>query len=85
MPILPSWVAALLAPGGLLLAETVPADVDERALVRLDDGRGAAGAPFPWARLGTPALLRRTRPGWRTVGQWEAGGRTFVALRSRAR
>ncbi|MGW1274652.1 SAM-dependent methyltransferase, partial [Streptomyces sp. NPDC002491] len=41
------------------------------------------GAPFPWARLGTRALLRHAGPsGWRTADQWSAGGRCFVALRS---
>ncbi|GGS69989.1 class I SAM-dependent methyltransferase [Streptomyces cinerochromogenes] len=43
------------------------------------DGGGA----FLWARLGTPALLRYAgRAGWRAVGQWAAGGRRFVALRT---
>ncbi|MFI0964192.1 class I SAM-dependent methyltransferase [Streptomyces sp. NPDC021080] len=109
--------AELLAPGGLLIAETVAgADVDERVDVRIvstahddesdesDDigmagaaghttgGRGGGGggdrgasgdrAAFPWARLGTPALLRHAaRAGWRTDAQWAAGGRSFVALR----
>ncbi|MEU2251056.1 methyltransferase domain-containing protein [Streptomyces sp. NPDC019224] len=78
--------ADLLAPGGLLIAETVPHDIDERVRVRLDDGsapagRGPAGL-FPWARLGTPALVGYARPhGLRTVDQWEAEGRTFVSLR----
>jgi SAM-dependent methyltransferase len=84
----------LLRPGGLLLAETVPAaDVDERAdvhLVREAYGAGGAaeapGTAFPWARLGAPALLRyAARAGWRPAGQWSAGGRRFVALRSRRR
>ncbi|WRZ96020.1 class I SAM-dependent methyltransferase [Streptomyces sp. NBC_01007] len=120
--------AELLAPGGLLIAETVAgADVDERVDVRIvraahtddedadedeDDGAsetgGGAGAggtepkcestgkgtgggdgasgdqgAFPWARLGTPALLRHAaRAGWRTDAQWAAGGRSFVALRN---
>ncbi|MBT2511609.1 class I SAM-dependent methyltransferase [Streptomyces sp. ISL-98] len=83
--------AALLAHGGLLIAETAPLDIDERVRVQVDDGRvtadgtadGTAGAaPFPWARLGTRALLRYARPlGWYPVDQWEAGGRPFVALR----
>ncbi|MEE1744948.1 methyltransferase domain-containing protein [Streptomyces sp. JV184] len=79
--------AALVAPGGLLIAETAPQDIDERVEVRLDDGRAAhAGAvparPFPWARLGTPALLRQARPlGWHPADQWEADGRRFVSLR----
>ncbi|MER5385487.1 class I SAM-dependent methyltransferase [Streptomyces sp. NBC_00647] len=95
--------AQLLAPGGLLIAETVAgADVDERVDVRIvraahtdddsadeaDRGADAQGpsadrAAFPWARLGTPALLRHAaRAGWRADAQWAAGGRSFVALRS---
>ncbi|MFJ9582377.1 class I SAM-dependent methyltransferase [Streptomyces acidicola] len=81
-------LAELLRPGGLLIAETAPADVDERVEVRLvygTDARGSADALFPWARLGTPALLRYAGPlGWSTDDQWTAGGRCFVALRSRS-
>ncbi|WP_416223287.1 class I SAM-dependent methyltransferase [Streptomyces hygroscopicus] len=82
-------MAQLLLPGGLLIAETVPLDVDERASVHLVPATGTqgngAGAPFPWARLGTPALLRYARPPvWRVEGQWTAGGRCFAALRSRS-
>ncbi|MFF3407193.1 class I SAM-dependent methyltransferase [Streptomyces sp. NPDC002742] len=121
--------AELLAPGGLLIAETVAgADVDERVDVRIvraahtDDededehdvaseaetgggagmaelgGGGTGGSPsgsdgasgdrgaFPWARLGTPALLRHAaRAGWRADAQWAAGGRSFVALRNGSR
>ncbi|WP_156725692.1 class I SAM-dependent methyltransferase [Streptomyces apocyni] len=82
--ILLARVGELLAPGGLLIAETAPVDIDERAQVRVEDGQGAAGALFPWARLGTPALLSYARPaGWRPVGQWTCEGRPFVALRRR--
>lgn len=86
--------ADLLAPDGLLIAETSPLDIDERVQVRLYDGRpapdrtdeedrvGAGGALFPWARIGTPALLRYAQPnGWRAVDQWVADGRPFIALR----
>jgi SAM-dependent methyltransferase len=86
--------ADLLAPGGLLIAETSPLDIDERVQVRLHDGRLApegtreedraatGGALFPWARLGTPALLRYAQPNaWRAVDQWVSDGRPFVALR----
>ncbi|MFI1676275.1 methyltransferase domain-containing protein [Streptomyces sp. NPDC020607] len=80
--------AELLAPGGLLITETAPVDIDERVDVRLvpaTDVHGAYERPFPWARLGTPALLRHAgRAGWRAAGQWTAGGRSFVALRSRS-
>ncbi|MEU6277893.1 class I SAM-dependent methyltransferase [Streptomyces populi] len=75
-------VAGLLRPRGLLLAETAPQDVDERHRVRITDAGSAAGTPFPWARLGTPALLRYAR-GWEPAGQWSAGGRRFLALRTR--
>ncbi|MGP3978482.1 class I SAM-dependent methyltransferase [Streptomyces sp. 8N114] len=79
--------ARLLAPRGLLLAETSPLDIDERAEVHIDNGRSAhtrpgSGQLFPWARLGTRALLRYALPaGWSAAGQWESGGRFFVALR----
>ncbi|MFC0057660.1 class I SAM-dependent methyltransferase [Streptomyces actinomycinicus] len=78
-------VARLLCPGGLLIAETAAVDVDELAEVQVVDvtaaGTGGGGA-FPWARVGTPALLRYAQ-GWVPAGQWTAGGRRFVALRSR--
>ena len=80
--------ARLLSPGGLLIAETLPVDVDERAEVQVVDAfeaHGGSGNPFPWARLGTPALSRYAdRAGWAAVDQWAAGGRRFVALRSRS-
>lgn len=79
-------MAQLLCPGGMLIAETVSGpDVDERVRVHVTDARGAAGSPFPWARLGTQALLRHARrAGWRAVDQWTAGDRCFVALRNRS-
>ncbi|WP_411079476.1 methyltransferase domain-containing protein [Streptomyces sp. cmx-18-6] len=83
--------ADLLGTGGLLIAETSPLDIDERVQVRLDDGRDApadeagpdpADRPFPWARIGTPALLRYARScDWRPADQWSAEGRAFVSLR----
>ncbi|MFJ3497009.1 class I SAM-dependent methyltransferase [Streptomyces sp. NPDC086091] len=84
-----SRAARLLAPGGLLIAETLPVDVDERAEVQVVDVTGVpeptGGTLFPWARLGTPALLRYAdRQGWGAADQWAAGGRCFVALRSRS-
>ncbi|MFF7309333.1 methyltransferase domain-containing protein [Streptomyces sp. NPDC008137] len=81
-------LARLLVSGGLLIAETDPLDIDERASVRLVGVTGETddcGSPFPWARLGTPALLRHAGPlGWHTVAQWSAGGRCFLALRNRS-
>jgi 2-polyprenyl-3-methyl-5-hydroxy-6-metoxy-1,4-benzoquinol methylase len=81
-------VAALLTPGGLLIAETAPVDVDERAHVQVVDvsDAHASGSPFPWARIGTRALLRRAgAAGWRTAAQWTSNRRRFVALRSSGR
>ena len=82
-------VAALHAPGGLLIAETAPVEVDERAhvqVVDVTDGHATSGAPFPWARIGTRALLRRAgAAGWLGAGQWTSGERRFVALRSSSR
>ncbi|MFD5156834.1 class I SAM-dependent methyltransferase [Streptomyces hawaiiensis] len=75
-------VAGLLRQGGLLIAETAPADVDERVRVHITDAHATTGVPFPWARLGTRALLHNAR-GWEPAGQWTAGGRRFAALRSR--
>ncbi|WP_328674973.1 class I SAM-dependent methyltransferase [Streptomyces sp. NBC_00343] len=77
-------MSQLLTWEGLLIAETAPVDVDECVQVHVADGRGASGTDFPWARLGTPALLRHARrAGWRPDGQWAAGGRSFLALRNR--
>ncbi|WUI44650.1 class I SAM-dependent methyltransferase [Streptomyces sp. NBC_00414] len=86
-------LADLLVPNGLLIAETVPVDVDERVHVHitdaitdtLADAHGTLGTSFPWARIGTRALVRyATREGWTAVDQWTTGGRSFVALRSRS-
>ncbi|GAA1425129.1 class I SAM-dependent methyltransferase [Streptomyces thermospinosisporus] len=77
-------LARLLAPGRLLLAETAPLpDLDERVTVQVTGARGTPGSPFPWARLGTAALLRYAgEAGWRTEADWTSGGRSFVALRT---
>lgn len=80
-------LSELLSPGGLLIVETASADLDERVRVQVvGSGSGRpAGNPFPWARLGTPALLRYAKAGgWRAGAQWASGDRSFVALRSRS-
>ncbi|MEU0598445.1 methyltransferase domain-containing protein [Streptomyces sp. NPDC006393] len=82
-------LARLLRPGGLLIAEVAPVDVDERVEVQVvhqADVAVGAGELFPWARVGARALLQHAgRVGWRAVDQWTAGGRCFAALRSRTR
>lgn len=93
--------AELVARHGLLIVETTAADLDEQVQVRVERGdhlgpgaRPAPGEPFPWARVGAPALLRYAdAAGWTLVEQWtvrdRAGqtpdaGRCFVSLRRRS-
>ncbi|MEV7612141.1 methyltransferase domain-containing protein [Streptomyces sp. NPDC089799] len=74
-------IARLPAAGGRLLVEAAPVEVDERCEVRLDDGRGTLGTPFPWARTGRGALLRHAEnTGWRSVRSWTVTGRHFAEL-----
>ncbi|MFZ3493324.1 class I SAM-dependent methyltransferase [Streptomyces sp. 5.8] len=77
--------AEVLAPSGSLIVECVQAeagaDVDERCDVRVADGRGGLGAPFPWARVGPEALARHAADaGWTPAGRWTAAGRPFTVL-----
>ncbi|MFD7032721.1 class I SAM-dependent DNA methyltransferase [Streptomyces sp. NPDC059917] len=81
-------LARVTAPGGALIVECAAGDgpvsdgLDERYVVRVDDGRGAVGAPFPWARVGAAALDAHARAtGWVAAERWTADGRTFVRLR----
>ncbi|MFG2961456.1 class I SAM-dependent methyltransferase [Streptomyces sp. NPDC048291] len=72
----------LLRPGGCLLAEADPQDVDERLVVRVEDGDGRHGRPFPWARVGTTALLGAADvAGWIPTGRWTKDDRHFLELR----
>ena len=67
----------------LLIAETAPLDVDERVQVRVYR-RQRAGPAFPWARVGTQALLDYAESaGWAAdeAELWTVAGRAFVALR----
>ncbi|MER7762211.1 class I SAM-dependent methyltransferase [Streptomyces sp. NPDC097619] len=71
----------LLAPGGRVIAEAAPVEVDERYEVRLDDFRGTPGTPFPWARVGPEALHRYAAlAGWTARHDWTVSGRTFTEL-----
>ncbi|WP_411158329.1 methyltransferase, partial [Streptomyces sp. CBMA29] len=74
-------VRELLAPGGRLLAEAAPHEVDERVTVRVEDAHGRQGRDFPWARLGPLALRAAARAtGWSVAEEWSAAGRRFAAL-----
>ncbi|WP_330299631.1 class I SAM-dependent methyltransferase [Streptomyces sp. NBC_00503] len=78
-------MAEVLAVTGCLIVECAEAEaeveVDERCEVRVADGRGGLGSPFPWARVGTGALTRHAAAaGWTPGGHWTAAGRAFTML-----
>ena len=73
--------AQLLAPGGRILVEAEPGNVDEELTARLEHPDGRRGPVFPWARMGMPALLRATvDAGLQVVGQWRHSGRAFACV-----
>ncbi|MEV4429992.1 class I SAM-dependent methyltransferase [Streptomyces sp. R-07] len=70
-----------VSPAGAVIVECAPVDVDERCEVRVEDGRGGSGAPFPWARVGTRALAAHAgRAGWVVSARWTVAGRPFLDL-----
>jgi SAM-dependent methyltransferase len=79
--------ASLLAPGGRILIEAEPGDIDEQLTARLEHADGRHGPDFPWARMGLTALLRAAaEAGLQARGQWRHGDRAFVlATRPAAR
>lgn len=74
----------VLRPGGLLLVEPDPADVDDRVELRLATADGAlVSEAFGWARVGPSAASELAREvGYRLEDRWSREGRTFLALRS---
>ena len=61
--------AQLLAPGGRILIEAEPGAVDERVTAWLEHPDGRRGPVFPWAHLGTAAVLdAAAAAGLRVVG-----------------
>jgi SAM-dependent methyltransferase len=71
--------AQLLAPGGRILIEAEPGNVDERLTAWLEHPDGRRGPVFPWARMGTAALLRAAgNADLRVMGQWRHADRVFV-------
>lgn len=78
-------MAEVLVVTGSLIVECAEAEaeveVDERCEVRVADGRGGLGSPFPWARVDTAALIRHAAAaGWTSGGHWTAAGRSFTVL-----
>jgi SAM-dependent methyltransferase len=71
--------AQLLAPGGRILIEAEPGNVNEQLTARLEHPDGRRGPVFPWARLGSGALLHAaTEAGLHVRGQWRHAEREFV-------
>lgn len=77
--------AELLAPGGQILIEAEPGDIDERVIARLEFPDGRSGPEFAWALAGTGAVLRAAANADLAVTDtWRDNGRSFVrALRPR--
>ncbi|MGW8766813.1 class I SAM-dependent methyltransferase [Streptomyces sp. NPDC055815] len=76
-----SRLRQVVSRSGRVIAECVPVDVDERCEVRMDDGRGGRGTPFPWARVGIPALsAHAAATGWTVSERWDLWGRHFATL-----
>ena len=77
--------AQLLAPGGQLLIEAEPADIDEQLTVQLEHPDGRCGPVFPWALMGTVALLQTAADvGLQVMGQWRHADRAFIRLARRS-
>jgi SAM-dependent methyltransferase len=73
--------AELVTPGGQILVEAEPQDIDEQLTARLEHPDGRRGPEFEWARLGTAAVLRAAADADLAVtDQWRDGGRAFVRV-----
>jgi hypothetical protein len=69
----------LLAPNGQILIEAEPGNVDERLTAWLEHPDGRRGPVFPWARMGTAALLSAAADaGLHVMDQWRHADRAFV-------
>ncbi len=77
--------AQLLAPGGRILIEAEPGNVNEEMTAWLEHPDGRRGPAFPWARMGVPALLRATvEAGLQVVEQWRHADREFACVAARS-
>jgi SAM-dependent methyltransferase len=76
--------AQLLAPGGQILIEAEPGNVDEQLTAWLEHRDGRRGPGFPWARMGTAALLEAAaEAGLLVTRQWRQADRAFVCAAAR--
>ena len=77
--------AQLLAPGGQILVEAEADNVDEQLTAWLEHSDGRRGPNFPWARMGTVALLQAAADAdLHVTGQWRHADRAFVRATTRA-
>jgi SAM-dependent methyltransferase len=77
--------AQLLAPGGRILIEAEPGNVDEHMSAWLEHPDGRRGPAFPWARMGTAALVSAAaEASLDVIGQWRHADRAFVWATTRA-
>jgi SAM-dependent methyltransferase len=75
----------LLAPGGQILIEAEPGNVDEELTAWLEHPDGRRGPVFAWARMGTAALMRTTaEAGLHVMGQWRHADRTYIRAATQA-
>ncbi|MEU2133216.1 methyltransferase domain-containing protein [Streptomyces sp. NPDC018352] len=71
----------LIAPMGVVLVEVDPDGVEELCTAWFEDIYGRKGPPFPWARLGAPALHRIAKDlALSVTDQWRYSHRCFLAL-----
>jgi SAM-dependent methyltransferase len=78
--------AQLLRPAGRILIEAEPGCVDEQVTAWLEHADGRRGPAFPWARLGTDAVLRAAADsGLDVMEQWSEADRAFVWAATRKR
>ena len=76
--------AQLLAPGGRILVEAEPGNVDEQLTGWLEHPDGRRGPVFPWARMGTAALLQAAADaGLQVTEQWRHADRAFICAAMR--
>lgn len=76
-------LAALMAPGGSVIVEASSADpaTDDVLEVRFQADDGPIGPYFPWAVVGSAAVIRHAEPaGLVPADQWSTGGRVFLRL-----
>jgi SAM-dependent methyltransferase len=74
-------VRDLLAAGGCAIVEVSSGELDQVLSLRFSRAGVAVGPEFPWAVVGSTALVSMAGEcGYSVEESWTAGGRSFVAL-----